>query len=74
MSSLYGRSLRDKIAHQTIIKLEYQEINETSDKVYCHINFNDNVIPLNNFVKNVCDGIINFCLFTEDLILNKFEL
>ena len=28
LSSLSGRSLRDKIAHQTLIRLEYQEIRE----------------------------------------------
>ncbi|MFW9875798.1 MAG: hypothetical protein ACFFG0_22060 [Candidatus Thorarchaeota archaeon] len=74
LSSISGRSLRDKIAHQTLIRLEYKEIKETSDKVYCHINFNGNLIPINDFVENVSKGVINFCLFIEDLILNKFEL
>ncbi len=73
LSSLNGRSLRDKIAHQTIIKLEYHYISETSDKVYCHINFNNNLIPLNQFVKGICDGVIEFCLFTEELVLRKFQ-
>lgn len=72
LSSLNGRSLRDQIAHQTIIKLDYHEISETSDKVYCHINFNGELIPLKEFVDNVCNGVINFCLFSEDLIIRKF--
>ena len=72
LSSLNGRSLRDQIAHQTIIKLNYQEISKTSDKVYCHINFNGKLVPLNEFVENVCSGVINYFLFTEDLIIKKF--
>jgi len=73
LSSISGRSLRDKIAHQTIIKLEYQEISETSDKEYCHVNFNDNLIPLEQFVDKLCNGVIDYCLFIEDLILNKYN-
>jgi hypothetical protein len=72
LSSLNGRSLRDQIAHQTIIKLDYQEISKNSDKVYCHINLNGKLVLLNEFVENVCSGVINFCLFTEDLIIKKF--
>lgn len=73
LSSISGRSLRDKIAHQTKIKLEYHEISETSDKVYCHVNFNDNLIPLNQFVDKLCNGVIDYCLFIEDFIINKFN-
>ncbi len=74
LSSINGRSLRDKIVHQTFIKLEYHEIHETSEKVYCHINFNDNLIPFNEFIENICSGVIDFCLLTEDIILNKYQL
>lgn len=73
LSSISKRSLRDKIAHQTVIKLEYKETSETSDIAYSYINFNDNLIPLNQFLDGLCNGVIDFCLFLEHLIINNYN-
>ncbi|KKN09838.1 hypothetical protein LCGC14_1042610 [marine sediment metagenome] len=73
LSSISKRSLRDKIAHQTVIKLEYKETSETSDIVYCYINFNNKLIPLDKFLDGLCNGVIDFCLFIEQLIINKYN-
>ena len=73
LSSISKRSLRDKIAHQTIVKLKYKETSKTSDTVYCYINFNDNLIPLDQFLDRLCNGVIDYCLFIEDLIINKYN-
>jgi len=70
LCSIDGRSVRDKIAHQTIIKIEYREVKETSEKEYCHIIVKGNAIPLNRFIEEVTSGVIDLCIQIEDLILS----
>lgn len=65
-----GRSVRDKIAHQTIVKIEYREIKPTSEKEYCHVVVKDKAIPLEKFVEEVTEGVIDFCILAEDIILS----
>jgi len=63
-----GRSLRDKIAHQTIVAIEYDRTEPTWEDLFCHVSFGGKLIPLENLVKEITEGIVNFCLATEDAI------
>lgn len=65
-----GRSLRDTIAHQTIIKVEYLESKENSEKKYCHIVINKLPIPLEVFINLVCFGVFEIIFVIEDLIID----
>lgn len=65
-----GHSLRDKIAHQTIVKIEYQKIRSTDEDLYCHVVTRGKAIPLEEFVKEVVEGVIDFCLMAEDIVLS----
>lgn len=55
-----GRSVRDKIAHQTIANIEYREVKPTSEKEYCHVVVKDKAIPLERFIEEVTEGVIDF--------------
>lgn len=65
-----GRSLRDSIAHQTIIRVDYLEIKENSGKEYCHIIINKLPIPLEKFIDNICLDVIHIFFIIEDLIID----
>lgn len=70
---LRGHSVRDKVAHQTIIGISYLETKPNSDKEYCHVIIDEQTILLKKFVNEVCNGISSFCLVVEDIILNEIE-
>lgn len=69
-SSEKGRSVRDKVAHQTIAKIEYRKVRPTSEKEYCHVVVKDKAIPLERFVEEVTESVTDFCLLAEDIILS----
>ncbi len=73
LASIETRSLRDKIAHQTVIKLRYYPINEISDKEYCYVVYDDFQIPLERFIEKVFNGLNNFIHACEDLIFKKIS-
>ncbi len=52
-----GRSLRDKITHQTEFPLEYVELNPRSEKRYAVVLLGESRIPLPAFVDQVRNGV-----------------
>lgn len=69
-----GRSLRDKIAHQTIVHIDYRPIRPNSDKEFCHVIMDNywHAVPLPDFVDRLCSGVVGFCLIAEDLIVRQY--
>jgi hypothetical protein len=65
-----GRSLRDTIAHQTIIRIEYLETKENSEKEYCHVIINHVPIPLKLFISKICLEVMYIFFTIEDLIID----
>lgn len=65
------RSVRDKIAHQTIARIKYYPTDPKSDKEYCHVEINGKAILLDNFINEVCEGVFQFCISAEDIIINE---
>jgi len=53
-----GRSLRDKIAHQTEFPAAYAELNPRSEKEYAVVLLGGSRIPLPTFVDQVRNGVI----------------
>ncbi len=66
-----GHSVRDKIAHQTIARIAYLPTSSNSEKEYCHVVIYGNPMPLEQFVGELCGGVIRFCMDAEDMILDK---
>jgi len=64
------RSVRDKIAHQTIVRIEYSRIKPDWEDLFCHVAIEDEELPLEKFVDEVNDGVIDFCILAEDVILS----
>jgi len=57
--STKGRSLRDKLAHQTEFPLDYAELNPLSEKESPIVILDkDNWLPLNTFVDRLREGVI----------------
>ena len=69
-----GRSLRDIVAHQTIIRIEYLETKEKSEKEYCHIIINKQPIPLESFIYSICSEVIDIFSTIEDLIIDIHKI
>jgi len=63
-----GRSVRDKIAHQTTIRIEYERIRPDWEDLFCHVAVEGQRIFLEKFVDEVNNGVIDFCILAEDLI------
>ena len=74
VSGTKSRSLRDKIAHQSTIHIEYNETNPNSDKEYCHVEIDGDIMPLEEFIEELRGGIKDFCLIMEDVILAKLGI
>ena len=70
-SNEQSRSVRDKIAHQTIVRIEYYPTDSKSDKEYCHVEINGKAILLDDFINKVCEGVFQFCISAEDIIINE---
>lgn len=70
-SNEQSRSIRDKIAHQTIAQIDYLPTGPESEKEYCHVEINGKAIPLENFINEVCEGIFQFCISAEDIIIDE---
>jgi len=70
-----GRSLRDKIAHQTIVHIDYRPIRPNSDKEVCHVIMGSywHAVSLPDFVDRLCSGVVGFCLTAEDLIARQYS-
>lgn len=68
-----GRSLRDKLAHQTEFPIEYEELYPPSEKEYAVVRINDKLIPLKEFVDNFCRGIIDGYLTIEGYCLEHIK-
>lgn len=69
-----GRSVRDQISHQTIARIEYLESRPNSEKEYCHVVIYDKALPLKEFIDELCNGVIHFCISAEDIIIDKCEI
>lgn len=65
-----GRSVRDKIAHQTAVRIEYERVKQDWEDLFCHVVVEDQTIALKKFVDEVNNGVIDFCILAEDVILS----
>jgi len=69
-----GRSLRDKIVHQTEFPIEYIEISDKSEKEYAHVRIGDNYFLLSKFIDefryNIASNYIKLEKFCQ-LIIKK---
>ncbi|MFC1855917.1 hypothetical protein ACFL2A_05190 [Thermodesulfobacteriota bacterium] len=65
-----GRSIRDKIAHQTEFPIGYEELRESSEKEYAVVYVsNRSYMALNEFLDELCIGVINgFLMFERECI------
>lgn len=68
-----GRSLRDKLAHQTSFPIEYAELRPPSEKEYAVVNLGGNLIPLEEFIDMFCHGVIDGYLKIESYCLKHIE-
>lgn len=68
-----GRALRDKIAHQTTIKIDYIEVDGKADKEFCHVIVNDIPVPLDLFVDSIRVGLFKFFLCAEEEIIKQLS-
>lgn len=66
-------SLRDKLAHQTEFPIDYTELNPNSEKRYAVVKMDDDFIPLQDFIDNLCHGVINGSLEFEKHCLAHIE-
>ena len=66
-----SRSVRDKIAHQNIVEIEYLPAYPESEREYCHVCINGKAIQLENFITEVCAGVTHFCMSAEDIIIDQ---
>lgn len=69
-----GRSLRDVISHQTILKVEYCETKMHSEKEYCHVVVNKFPISLEIFINKICFEVISIFFTIEDLIIDIHKM
>lgn len=67
-----GRSLRDKIAHQTEFPLDYIELNPNSEKEYPVVHFGATrlPIPLPEFIGELRNGVINGFMRIEEVCVS----
>jgi hypothetical protein len=66
----HGRSLRDKLAHQTEFPLDYDELYPNSEKEYPVVVLdNTTAVPLDVFVDRIRDGVIEGFLQLETACL-----
>ncbi|HJH31038.1 MAG TPA: hypothetical protein C5S50_02360 [Methanosarcinaceae archaeon] len=65
------RSVRDTITHQTTARIEYYTTDSKSDREYCHVEINGKAILLDNFINEICEGVFQFCISAEDIIINE---
>jgi len=68
-----GRSLRDKLAHQTEFPIDYTELNPHSEKRYAVVRIDQNVIPLEEFIDTFCCGVIKGYLEIEKCCLANIK-
>ncbi|MGD1838007.1 MAG: hypothetical protein ACPKPY_08120 [Nitrososphaeraceae archaeon] len=69
-----GRALRDKIAHQTIILVDYFEAEGKEDKEYCHVVINNIPFRLELFIHNICLGVYTFFFLAEETMMKILNL
>ena len=68
-----GRSLRDKIAHQTEFPIDYRELNPPSEKESAIVwlgKGSDSFLPLEDFIEKLRIGVIEGYLCIEELCAN----
>jgi hypothetical protein len=68
-----GRSLRDKLSHQTSFPIQYVELYPPSEKEYPVVKVEDNLIPLEEFVDTFCHGVITGFLNIEQYCLTHIQ-
>ena len=68
-----GRSLRDKLAHQTSFPIEYEELYPPSEKEYPVVRLKGKDVPLETFVNDFCHGVISGYLFIENFCLQHID-
>lgn len=68
-----GRSLRDKIAHQTDFPIDYIDIGEYTEKRHAVVLLDSKKIPLPDFTRNLCLGVLNGYLKLEEQSLHHIR-
>jgi hypothetical protein len=71
-----GRSLRDKIAHQTEFPIDYKELNPPSEKESAIVrlgNGPDSFLPLGDFIEKLRTGVIEGYLCLEKLCADNLK-
>ncbi len=71
-----GRSLRDKIAHQTEFPIDYMELNPPSEKESAIVklgNGPDSFLPLGDFIERLRSGVIEGYLCVEKLCADNLK-
>jgi hypothetical protein len=73
--NLKGRSIRDKIAHQTQFPIDHEELRENSEKESPIVWLDDNIfITLQEFVDRLRLGVVKGFIEMEQFSLNSFEI
>ena len=60
-----GRSLRDKLAHQTEFPIRYVDIGEHTEKRHAVVYFGERETPLPEFIQTLCRGVVSGYLEIE---------
>lgn len=68
-----GRSLRDKLAHQTGFPIDYTELSPNSEKRIAVVSVGDKLIPLKEFIDSLCVGVVSGFLEIEKHSLRHIE-
>lgn len=68
-----GRSLRDKLAHQTEFPIDYTELNTNAEKRLAVVRVGDKTIPLKEFINSLCVGVVDGFIEIENHSLRHIE-
>jgi hypothetical protein len=68
-----GRSLRDKLAHQTEFPIEYIELTPNSEKRRAVVEIGKNMVPLEDFINSLCVGVVSGFLEIEKYSIKHIE-
>jgi hypothetical protein len=68
-----GRSLRDKIAHQTDFPIDYIDIGDHTEKRHAVVSFGGGKTPLPVFTRNLCQGVVDGYLKLEEQSLHHIR-
>lgn len=68
-----GRSLRDKLAHQTSFPISYATLSANTEKRHAVVFINHEYVPLEKFIDSLCLGIIDGFLELEKFAIQHID-